>query len=64
MYAIASAYHTCGGHEIMERLAKEKPEAFMRAIISALPREDRLELSENKRTLTVVLPITNSCYTS
>ena len=39
----------------MERLANEKPEAFMRCIVSCLPRADQLELTSTQRTLTVVL---------
>ena len=52
---IASAYYTCGGREIMERLAAENPQAFIKAVVSCLPKEDRLELTSTQRTLTVVL---------
>ena len=39
----------------MARLASEKPEAFMRCVVSCLPRADQLELTNPQRTLTVVL---------
>ena len=54
-HAIAGAYYTCGGRELMQRLADENPQAFIKAVVSCLPREDRLELNSSQRTLTVMV---------
>jgi len=54
--AIIDSFHKNDGVEILARLALEKPEAYMKCVLAALPREDVLELlSDQRRTLTVVI---------
>lgn len=45
---IAAAYGACDGAAIMRRLAEQRPQDFMRVVVSCLPKEDRLELTAGR----------------